>query len=327
MLVTTTDDFVKHIGALFNKETYFEQLEPYVIDAESNVIEPLLGTDLIEEISGTGLNPLQAKVLRAAQGAVVWTAYQEAQVKYLYQFGNSGLTKFSTKDSKSLALWEIDTILADTTRKADTALEHLINLLTREKDNLPAWTSSEAYRKAHALLIPTTLLLNEAIPEVSATHSMLARLQAFMPRTERRYVEGVLGSELFDELKLKLVNNASLSAAEKKLWEHCRNLLGPVTLWEALPSMSVIFQTDGIRIIQSFKGLKDQKAATDDQITELRTKLWDTAQQAKGELISFLRKSASATVFPSYFNSPLYVAPGTDTWKEVDNSGKKHFRL
>ncbi|WP_080239066.1 DUF6712 family protein [Spirosoma rigui] len=327
MLVTTTLQFARHIGALFSKETYFQQLESFVQDVETKLIEPLLGEELLTELAQPGLDELHQKVRLYAERAIVWAAFQEVQVGYLYQFGNGGMVKVMPKEAKSLALWEIDTILSDTARKADAAIEQLINCLTREKENLPAWSTSEAYRKANALLIPTTILLNEALPEVSATHSMLARLQAFMPRTERRFVAGVLGSELYEELKAKLAGNITLTLAENQLWLHCRNLLGPITLWEALPSMSVLMLPDGIRIVSSFKGLNDQKAASDSKITDLRMSLWKTAEDAKGELKRFLNKTASATVFPSYFNSGLYLAPGTSSWKEVDNSGKKHLRL
>ncbi|UHG93312.1 DUF6712 family protein [Spirosoma oryzicola] len=327
ILVTTSDQFAQFIGALFDKEIYFNQLEPFVVDAQEQLIEPLLGSALIEELENPSVELLQ-QVRRHTQKAIVWAAFEQAQVSFLYQFGNAGLSRFKVDKSEKLAQWEIDTILADTAKKADTALEQLMDFLTTHQDELPTWTNSTAYRHAHQLLIPTTVELRRALPEVAATHSMLVRLQLFMPRTERRYVRNMLGDALFDELTDKRIHGDTLTREETELLSYCRQLLAPVTLWEALPTLNVIFQPDGIRIISSFKGLKDQKAVNPAQVAELRAELWKQVETARGELRTFLNKTASATVFSSYFNSALYVAPtGQAEWTMPDNEGKKHFRL
>jgi hypothetical protein len=326
MLVTTSEQFAQFIGALFDKETYFNQLEPFVVDAQEGLIAPLLGTALLAQlVEPTG--ELLQQVRRHTLKAIVWAAYEQAQVSFMYQFGNAGLTRFKTEKSEKLAQWEVDTILADTASNADQALEQLVAFISQHQAELPAWTGSAAYRQAHQLLIPTTVELRQALPEVSATHAMLVRLQMFMPRTERRYVRDMLGYELFEQLKDKLENGATLLPEESELLQYCRQLLAPVTLWEALPTLNVIFRPDGIRIISSFKGLKDQKAVDRAQVTDLRETLWKQVETARGELRTFLNETASATVFSSYFNSPLYVAPGSDEWTMPDNSGKRHFRL
>lgn len=328
MLITNPAQMRQHIGGMFEKDIVFDTVRPYVEQAQAQIIRPLLGADLLAELTQTDpLSEVLAEVRQAAERAISWVAYQEAQVGFLYQFGSAGFVKFMGADVEKLTLWELDTILADTARKADDAIEQLMAVLHQHKAQLPAWTNSDAFRQANALMIPTAQLLRESLPEVSATYTMLAKLQGFMPRTERRYIKGVLGQTLYADLKQKLWSNDSLSDAEAELWQRCRDLLGPATLWEALPSLAVQFYADGIRVISSFKGLKDQKAADRAQVQELRDTLWKQVESTRGELKAFLNATASASVFSSYFTSGLYVAPGPSRWELPDNEGKKHFRL
>ncbi|GAB3911594.1 hypothetical protein GCM10028803_53440 [Larkinella knui] len=326
MLITTTAQMKEFAGGIQANLT-FDVIRPFVENAESIVVGALLGTDFLAALAGDDLDPPMAQVLRHAQRAIALTALHESMVSAMYQYGNSGLSRFVPKDAEKLTMWEVDVILSDAASRADQALEQLMGYLETHQAELPAWRNASAYQAINRNLIPSAGLLAEALPEASMSYRLFAVLKGYMPGIERKHVAGVTGPALLEQLKQKLATAATLSDPETELWRLSRDLLAPLTLWKALPFIQVRFFPDGVRILQSFKGLKDEKAVDQQQITQLRSELLARAEDAKGALQRFLNQTASATVFPLYFNSGLYVAPGTSTWKLPDNEGKKHFRL
>lgn len=326
MLITNSAQIKEFAGGI-QKELSFDIIRPFIENAESVVIGSLLGSDFLAALAQPGLDASMSQVLRHAQRAIALTALHESMVSAMYQYGNSGLSRFLPKDAEKLSMWEVDVILSDAASRADQALEQLMAYLETNQVQLTAWRQSGAYQTINRNLIPSAGLLAQALPEASMSYRLFAVLKGYMPGTERKHVAGVTGSALLEELKTKLATGANLSDPETELWRMCRELLAPLTLWKALPFIQVRFFPDGVRIIQSFKGLKDEKAVDQQLITQLRSELYERAEDAKGALQRFLNQTASATVFPTYFHSLLYVAPGTSTWKLPDNDGKKHFRL
>ncbi|MGM9509555.1 DUF6712 family protein [Larkinella sp. GY13] len=326
MLITTTAQIKEFAGGIQSNLT-FDVIRPFVENAESTVVGALLGADFLTALAGSSLDAPMAQVLRQAQRAIALTALHESMVTAMYQYGNSGLSRFIPKDAEKLSMWEVDVILSDAASRADQALEQLMGYLETHQTQLPAWRNASAYQAINRNLIPSAGLLAQALPEASMSYRLFAVLKGYMPGIEQKHVAGITGPALLAQLKQKLATAAELSDPETELWRLSRDLLAPLTLWKALPFIQVRFFPDGVRILQSFKGLKDEKAVDQQQITQLRSELLARAEDAKGALQRFLNQTASATVFPLYFNSGLYVAPGASTWKLPDNEGKKHFRL
>lgn len=325
MLITSSAQLREHITNLQSNLT-FELIKPSIETAEE-LVAALIGLDVYEFLHENPTEEVPAGLLRKAQRAIALVGYQESQLNFLTQFGNAGLTRFLPKDAEKLSMWETDIMLADAARKADNALEGLMAYLDRHKSELPVWTNSTTYADINRLLIPSLSVLREAVPEAAASYRLFQALRPYIPRSENDYIAGVLGDGLYQKLKTAMANNDILTDAEGAVLCRSRLVLGPMTLYDALPFLAVRFFGDGIRIISSFKGLKDEKAVDSNKIDDLRVELLKRAEKAKGDLITYLNKTASADILPEYFTSGLYRDPNDSNYHQPDNKGKKHFGL
>ncbi|MGV3560753.1 DUF6712 family protein [Larkinella arboricola] len=331
MLITNTAQIKEFAGGI-QTTLNFEIIRPHVDRAETIVVGTMVGRDFLLALAQDNLTVPMSEALHHTRRAIALTALHESMVSAMYQYGNSGISRFLPKDSEKLSMWEVDIILADAAKKADEAIEQLMAFLDASAYKLPAWRATTAYQERWRNLIPSTELFARALPEACMTYRLFAVLKMYMPSTEKKHIEGVLGRALLVDLKEKLAGAGAsdadgLTREEGELWQLCREMLAPLTLWIALPFIQVRFFPDGVRMIQAFKGLKDEKAVDNDQVEKLRAELYTRAVEAKGALKRFLNQTASEFIFPDYFHSSLYVAPGSNGWRLPDNEGKKHFRL
>ena len=326
MLVTTIDQVREVIGNAIRKENTFEILAPYLKKAEENLLTDLIGTQqltaLYPAVSGS-LATLKTMVLNA----IIWNGYQDAWYQAFYQFGLTGVNRTAVKETDTLFRYQEDAIQKDIVRKADEAIERLMLFLEANADTFPLYKESSQFARNFAYLVSTPGALQRSLPEVAKSYRMYSVLRLYMDRVENETVLPVLGEDLYTGLKLKISTGAALDVNYKKLLLLSQDYVSPATLIDAMPWISVQFSTTGIRIMKVFNNLQDENPLNDLQAQGLRDNLAKRRESAKAALRVYLNAVASETVFPDYFNSDLYRAPGSKQWTMPNNEGRKHFRM
>lgn len=327
MLVTTIEQVRDVIGSAVRTENTFEILEPYLAKTEENLIAELIGqeqlTAMYGSVSGSGL-----KLLDLIKKAIIWNGYLDGWYQGFYEFSGSGVGKAIVKDKKeSLFRYQEDQIQKDIVRKADDATERLMLFLETNAAYFPLYKNSEVYAQNFAYLVSTPGALQRALPEVSKSYRMYMVLRGYMNRIENASVRILTGDDLYDDLKLKVASGSALDINYKKLLILAQDYAAPATLLEAMPWIRVQFSPAGIRILSVLNNLQDETPVNDTQTQWLMGILEKRIDTAKTALRIFLNQAASNTVFPDYYHSDLYRAPGSRPWKMPDNEGKKHFRL
>jgi len=325
-LITTIEQVRDHIGNAIRKEHSLEILTPYLKKTEENLITDLIGqqqlTALYASVSGS-LETLKNLVV----AAIVWNGYQEAWYQAFYQFGITGVNRTAVKETDNLFRYQEDAILKDIVRKADDAIERLMLFLERNLETFPLYKQSAQFSRNFAYLVSTPGSLQRSLPEVSKSYRMYSVLRLYMDRVELNTVRSTVGSDLYNDLKLKVSTSAALDSNYKKLLILTQDYVAPATLLEAMPWISIQFSPSGIRIMKVFNNLQDENPLSDIQAQSLMDNLRSRIASAKSALRVFLNSVASETVFPDYFHSDLYQAVGSKKWIIPDNSGRKHFRM
>lgn len=322
MLITTIDQVREVVGNAIRKENTYETLRPYLLQVEESLIGRLLGEAQLLALDGA-----TGKLAKLVQRAIVWNGYLEAWYHTMYELSGTGLNRQKPKDVELLFRYQEDNIRKDIVRKADASIEEMMEFLVANIADFPEWKASAEYKSNFDFLITSATALHESLPEVSQSYRMYMVLRGYMPRVERATVRVITGAALFDSLKADLKNGESLDENLSELLELANAYLAPATLLEAMPWIRVQFSTSGVRILSTMNNIQDEVAIKDEQSNYLMGVLRDRADAARAQLRKFLNDRASSVVFPEYFTSGLYVAPGSRQWRLPDNEGKHHFRL
>lgn len=327
MLVTNIEQVRDVIGGAIRVENTFEILEPYLKKTEDNLISDLIGQEQLTALYGN-LSGSALKLQELVRNAIIWNGYLDGWYQGFYEFSGSGVGKAVVKDKKeSLFRYQEDNIQKDIVRKADESTERLMLFLEMNASGFPLYKNSYVYAQNFAYLISTPGALQRALPEVSKSFRMYMVLRGYMDRVENATVRIVSGNELYEDLKLKVSSGSVMDSNYKKLLALAQDYAAPAVLLEAMPWIRVQFTPAGIRILSVLNNLQDETPVNDTQtqwLMEILNKRIDTAKTA---LRMFLNQVASEIVFPDYFHSDMYRAPGSRQWNMPDNEGKKHFRL
>jgi hypothetical protein len=326
MLITTIDQVREMVGNAIRKENTYELLKPYLLQVEENLITGLLGPAQLAALAGaSGEKPERLRKL--VQQAIVWNGYLEAWYHTMYELGGTGINRQKPKDTEALFRYQEENVRKDIVQKADRAIEDVMLFLMANADDFPDWKESDEYQQNFEYILSNPAALQTSLPEVTRSYRMYLVLRNYMHRVERNTLRVIMGPALFAWLKGQLADGADMDTHDLELLDLARDVVAPATLLEAMPFIRVQFSTTGVRVMTTMNNIQDETPVTDEQTQWLMGILRDRTDQAKAQLRKFLNETASADVFPLYFTSGLYVAPGSRQWKLPDNENKRHFRL
>ncbi|WP_149242595.1 DUF6712 family protein [Dyadobacter sp. 32] len=331
MLVTTIEEVREVVGNAIRKEGTLEVLKPFLDGVEGSLITDLVGSEQLAELLPASIGaPTVGKtgeLLKLTKTAIIWNGYLDAWYHTFYQLGNTGISRQRPKDTEGLFRYQEEGIQKDILRKADASVERLMEFLVSNVASFPKWRESEQHKTNQVYIIATPTALHRSLPEVTKSYRMYMVLRGYMNRVERATAKVVMGAALFSSLTTKLKTGDALDTNYSRLHEMAAEYVAPATLFEAMPFIRVQFTPNGVRVMNIMNNLQDESAIMDEQTRWLMELLSVRAEKAKAALRAFLNDTSSLTVFPEYFESGLYVAPGTRQWKMPDNEGKKHFRM
>ena len=326
MLVTTIEQVRDVVGSAIRKEGTFEVLKPFLDNVQGSLIQDLLGSEQIDELSSSSTAEI-GELKRLTITAIIWNGYLDAWYHTFYQLGNTGISRQRPKETEGLFRYQEEGIQKDILRKADSSVERLMDYLVSNIASFPKWKASKQHQDNQVYIISTPTALHQSLPEVAQSYRMYMVLRGYMNRVERATAKVVMGSSLFISLTDKLRTGTGLDTNYKKLQELSAEYVAPATLLEAMPWIRIQFTPNGVRVINVMNNLTDETAVSDEQTRWLMDLLSDRIFKAKAALRAFLNDVSSQDIFPEYFTSGLYVAPGTKQWIMPDNEGRKHFRM
>jgi hypothetical protein len=311
MLFKTTSEFGKNV----EKNTSYDVLKTHILDAEKQYIKPVLGTELYDDLNSkyaaapaTPLSSVYALLLAEAQAALRNLTMYIAIPKLNIRVSDIGVMKASSNDYESAdggdRYYARVQYLIDGYKGLDT----LIGFLFDHKTDFTLWTASDAYTRLTKLFIKSTEVFAEHVPAVSNRY-LFSKLLGQMDIVEKLRIKPFLGEDFFDALK-----GANQDPEEIELIEMLCQPIALYTYAEALVDPTI---RELLRIVNaaSADDLSQKGTPSVDYKTEyarLAEKKIEEADALMAQIRKHLNANASATVFPSYFDSDLYNDPTDD---------------
>lgn len=297
-------------------------IKPFMQHAE-NWFKKQIGNELYEVLDTTGIDEALKALQELAQGAITWYGYAMAQPHIHIKTGDAGFAKVLPAGHIALTKWEYLQLAESNTSMIDLCLEGFWAELEALEEKPEGWESSAAYKIRNELFLRSAAETTQYLPLVKDSVRMYEGLKQYIKRAERTYILPILTQGVFDDLKQKLQEAEELGPSDKQLLELIRYALAPAAMYEALPFMSVLVDTEGIRMVVKTDSTRNEIAAAMGEKNTLVQRLWNDAQYAFAEIRKFMATNATAQVYTSYYNENL--KPPVVELKEPDQ--KAHIVL
>lgn len=303
-----------------------QQLAPAIAlelaEAETQVLAPVLGAPLLAWLQAqydaasfdrAGAS-LAAQLLRAAQAPLARLAIVNGVVTHQLSLDNTGVHIMSTETSKTAFQWQTNQYQALLQRRGLANLDALVQWLedhADDSDELRAWAASAAGQRHREELFTRTADFQK-YENISSSRAVFEALGPMRRRLERFELGPVLGEDFLQELRDQVRTRDLTSENENLLRAYVYPALASLTIGHAVPELGLALNGDGIdlqiaRIDDS--NSKEADAGLDQLLQRKATQaLLDGARYLR-QLTSYLDRTASATRFATYFQSPTYTAP------------------
>lgn len=233
-------DEVKALLGFMNADITYKNLEPdielntpYLVHFIGQAVYDKIATFYESSQTAEGFEVLKP-ILKCAQLYILLIAYLEYASNGDLNHGNNGRKAIFAANEKTPWDWQIKADNGALERRAYKALDLLIDLLTTAA--YTEWITSEPYKAAKALFIPTTNSFQKIYP-INHSGQLFYRLVPFMADIEQENILAILGEVKY--LELKSGTPATIPEIDfKLLTSYCQKITAYLVIdraWSILP--------------------------------------------------------------------------------------------
>jgi hypothetical protein len=291
---------VRKFCTSFGQSTSFEQLTPHIRQAEQDFITPFLSQaqyDVIEPLYQAGATGLDLQLILKVQAALAYfTAYLFSKTNgaTLVDMGNMENTPQNSAPSRQWVLRDSQESFLST---AYTNLDAMLSFLEVNQDTFTEWKESDSFSITHNCFINSTAEMQSVININRSTQVFLA-LKPYIKHTQLKYIETVLGTDLYEELITGIESGEAPTGDALKLIKYIREALGYLVMVEALPALNIQLTNLGVRVLSISDGITQNMVADQDARTTFSNKMYEMGNTYMARLKDFLERNAS--LYPLY---------------------------
>ncbi|MVM37239.1 hypothetical protein GO730_05690 [Spirosoma sp. HMF3257] len=284
----------------------FKTLEPFAHFAErwfkDLAGEPLM--DYLKGITAPAAGSDDADLLYLAHACMSWKCYELAFPHMKFKAGELGLQKVNGQNAVAISKWEYVDSKEANLAMLDLALENFWSAMESIKP--AAWTGSTAYTKRQQVFIRSATELAEHIPTLGRKNRLFEQLLTYIRRAEQSYIRPILTEADYIALKVKWRDPAATwSPQEQILLDLIRPAVAHMALYEAYPYLPLTLDVTGITESRSKDGALEQVAPGADAKNGQKRQLYTDGQNCLAELNQYLQATATASLFPGYYQAQL----------------------
>ncbi|GAB4047070.1 DUF6712 family protein [Spirosoma litoris] len=284
----------------------FKTLEPFANFAERWFTE-LVGKslmDYLQEITTPAAGSDAADLLYLAHSCMSWKCYELAFPHMKFKAGELGLQKVNGQNAVAISKWEYVDSKEANLAMLDLALENFWTAMESIKP--AAWTSSTAYAKRQQVFIRSAGELSEQVPTLGRKNRLFEQLLTYIRRAEQNYIRPILTDADYVALKVKWRDPAATwSVEEQMLLDFIRPAVAHMALFEAYPYLPLTLDSTGITESRSKDGTLEQVAPSDNKTGTQKRQLYQDGQQFLADLTEYLQATATASLFPAFYQAQL----------------------
>lgn len=279
-----------------DKDTVFQGLLPYIEDAESQYIIPLIGQQLYDRIdtaynASDPLSNENAQLLKQIQRPLINIAlWIYAPICNLH-IGDNGFVVTSTQDTKPAFEWMVDKALVSLSNAGMNGLEGLLTFLEKNLDKFPEYKDSAERNTNNAGLIKTGIEFSHYY-FINRSRLTFITLRSLLQEIEFRHIAPVLG-----EKYAVLLQAEDLSAEDQLIAKTACYALAYRTIAEAIPQLACEISPAGLSVnyVSASNNLHYKSGASSDRIDTALKAALEKADTYKNELIALVTPAEEPT--------------------------------
>ena len=242
----------------------------------------------------------------------------------------AGTAESASNGVASARMWVTVQKKENLQRNAQRAIDNLYEFLEANKGDYEDWTASDQYTEFKELLVQTTKQFN-SIVGIGKSRQLFIRLRPSISEVEKMYIIPLIGQPFYDILIAAL--KATPDANQVKAIQALREAI--VRLAMARTPLPLMFDehgvyyisTDAVNTGEAFSRNPSRNAINEQTMDSYKVQLRITGEGFLAAAKKYLNATASDSIFPEYFNSPLYTDPATQDLSSVNDNLSNIFVL
>jgi hypothetical protein len=316
---------------------------PYIKEAERDVLIPLIGQDFFDELesaasssaSGSSDTTIQDTLISKFQNAVANIAVYLGADRLRSHISSAGMHEHDTEYAEPLTWQMVRDIKREHQKAGYNALEDGMKYLFSNRDDFDTWLLSDEFNEYKEFFISEASEFSK-YENINDSFLSLQALRPVIRRVEEFVIKPLIGETIFNSIKSELLSEGSGSGSTEQtigtdneaLLDLIKPALAHHTIAQAIQDNLPIY-FDGSNITVAISRLDFYNAA--DGVTTVHTRDMIKSKAAASlrhgraymeKLERYLQENASASKYPSFFNSDLYEADYADgDGRDYENFG------
>lgn len=328
-LITTISELKTYLA--IDKNTRIETMQPFINEAETLYITPLLGQAFYDAVVAAPTDTDNALVLPYIQRALsYYTAYLSVEQMGV-NFGDMGIQQQFSENSQPAFRWKVEQLQLSFIQKADLHAEKLLEYLEANASGTKYadWFNDLTVNtRLEGWMVNNTRIASQYI-DINESRRIFLRLKKRIKDIESTYVKRLICADQYDELVTQIQAD-SITAENQLLIDRIRPIVAKKALYLTMPSLRISISDQGITIYSSNDGVVNKEAADRDQIKYLLESLKGGEfgyEHDQRELEEFIE--ANISDYPLIEASECYtIQPDPGPTYQVENlSDNKHFSV
>lgn len=227
-----------------------KEIESEALAMSRKHLEPVLGIDLITKLETDYIAIIAApaseygKLIIQFERCLYFFIADKLLHKKKVQLGAGGITTQHTENSKPASQQEVLNLKETLLESAFDAIEYMLEFLEKNVDDYPEYKNSDTRKEYIKLFLPSAKIFSDSY-KLEKQYQTYLHMIPTMKVVEELYIEANISTPYFEELKQKL-EDASLTAADKKALLQIRKIVANYTIYEACISGWAKITSDGV---------------------------------------------------------------------------------
>jgi len=288
-------------------DLYFDAIQSFVDDAETNHVIPAIGYGLYDVLRGNVLTPKETRALTMLQKAVA-----NFTIHYYVAFGSVRVNETGIivkKDNTYLPASDKKTYQLRTQSRADgfRALEAAVAYLELNQADFATYTADAAHLKNRSLYTNTTEEFSQGF-DINGNAETFYRMRSVIQTVEQNYIDNLLGDTLSSALRSAILAGTT-SADQKLLIQRITKATALLSIAEAIPYRLINFDSSGL-VTATVKGNNENvEVSTEGDLKRLQGIMNVTLNKGLSQLASLTKwLNTNADKFAGYVAADLSAA-------------------
>lgn len=291
-----------------------DQILPFVGSAEQDFIVRFIGADQFNDLNSKyndendDLTDAEAALVTQIQKPLAYFSMMLAVPHLQLLISPSGIRIASTDEYKTAFGWQIENLKEELRNQGYNFIDQLIKYLFSLRSTFTLYGNSDAFKENHESFVNYVSDFNKYY-FIDQQRSTFESLRPIIRDLELLQIQENIGKEYYDELKGKILTD-NLTADDKVILPWIQAGLVKLTIAEAVKRNVVRVMPNGL--VTGLSGAFRETNIDQDYKSSLSLTCDTFGNALLNKTRDYLNKTASASVYATYFGSDTYHDPDID---------------